>query len=75
MNGFLLWEPFCISTKMGKNYIWGVGQIMLGGFFNDVIVNLSAGDTISLQLFGLVATVVLTGGGSAGASLTIIRLN
>ncbi|MGE6717916.1 BclA C-terminal domain-containing protein [Peribacillus frigoritolerans] len=48
---------------------------ILRGFFNDVIVHLSAGDIIFLKLFGLVATVVLTGGGSAGASLTIIRLN
>lgn len=49
--------------------------VAISNYNNDVIVNLSAGDTISLQLFGLVATVVLTGGGSAGASLTIIRLN
>ncbi|USK81206.1 hypothetical protein QRD90_04480 [Peribacillus frigoritolerans] len=41
----------------------------LRGFFNDVIVHL-----ISLKIFGPVATVVLTGGESAGASLTIIRL-
>ncbi|MCM3675671.1 MULTISPECIES: hypothetical protein [Peribacillus] len=38
-----------------------------------MILNLSAGDTTLLQIFGLVATAVLTGG--AGASLTIIRLN
>ncbi|WP_315898121.1 BclA C-terminal domain-containing protein [Bacillus licheniformis] len=42
---------------------------------NDVIANLQAGDNISLQLFGLVATVILLGGGSTGAALSVIRLN
>ncbi|MED4003487.1 BclA C-terminal domain-containing protein, partial [Priestia aryabhattai] len=45
-------------------------------FNNDVIVNLSAGNTISLQLFSsilLVATLLSTGG-SVGAALTIIRI-
>ncbi|MCU6602809.1 hypothetical protein OCO53_20360 [Peribacillus frigoritolerans] len=42
---------------------------ILRGFFNDEIVHLSAGDIISLKLFGLVARW-----GSAGASLTISRL-
>ncbi|MCK2002800.1 hypothetical protein MZM54_15425 [[Brevibacterium] frigoritolerans] len=36
---------------------------ILRGFFNDVIVYLSAGDIISVKLFDLVATIVLTGGG------------
>lgn len=49
--------------------------VAISNYNNDVIVNLSAGDTISLQIFGLIAIVVLTGEGSAGASLTIIRLS
>ncbi|MGG3413377.1 hypothetical protein ABER77_00005, partial [Bacillus safensis] len=43
---------------------------------NTVIVNLTAGNTISLQFFGAVVTAILVGGGgAAGASLTIIRLS
>ncbi|WP_230160505.1 BclA C-terminal domain-containing protein [Peribacillus simplex] len=47
--------------------------VAISNYNNDVILYLSAGDTTFLQIFGLVATVILTGG--AGASLTIIRLN
>ncbi|MCY7695335.1 collagen-like protein, partial [Bacillus altitudinis] len=39
-----------------------------------LVTTLAAGNQISLQIFGLVATVVLLGGGSVGAALTIIRL-
>ncbi|MGF9725399.1 collagen-like protein, partial [Bacillus safensis] len=39
-----------------------------------LITTLTAGNQISLQIFGVVATVVLLGGGSVGAALTIIRL-
>ncbi|MGE1210046.1 BclA C-terminal domain-containing protein, partial [Bacillus pumilus] len=42
---------------------------------NTVIVNLTAGNTISLQFFGAVVTAILVGGGATGASLTIIRLS
>ncbi|MGE6976030.1 BclA C-terminal domain-containing protein, partial [Bacillus safensis] len=43
---------------------------------NTVIVNLTAGNTISLQFFGAVVTAILVGGGgAAGAALTIIRLS
>ncbi|MGG0617477.1 collagen-like protein, partial [Bacillus altitudinis] len=42
---------------------------------NTVIVNLTAGNTISLQFFGAVVTAILIGGGATGASLTIIRLS
>ncbi|MGG1585594.1 BclA C-terminal domain-containing protein, partial [Bacillus pumilus] len=43
---------------------------------NTVIVNLTAGNTISLQFFGAVVTAILVGGGgAAGATLTIIRLS
>ena len=43
-------------------------------FRNHVKVNLSAGSTVSLQMFGPAGTATLLGGG-AGASLTIIRLD
>ncbi|WP_444859564.1 BclA C-terminal domain-containing protein, partial [Bacillus zhangzhouensis] len=42
---------------------------------NTLIVNLTAGNTISLQLFGAIVTAILIGGGATGASLTIIRLS
>ena len=40
-----------------------------------IINNLTAGNTISLQLFGVLSIVNLVGGGSTGASLTIIRID
>ncbi len=49
--------------------------VSTSNYNNDVIVSLTAGDTILLQLFGLIATVILVGGGATGAALTIIRLN
>nr|WP_245644910.1 hypothetical protein [Peribacillus loiseleuriae] len=49
--------------------------VSTSNYNNDVIVSLTAGDTILLQLFGLVATVILVGGGATGAALTIIRLS
>ena len=42
---------------------------------NNLIINLTAGNTISLQLFGVLSIVNLVGGGSTGASLTIIRID
>ncbi|GAK09755.1 collagen triple helix repeat domain protein [Geomicrobium sp. JCM 19038] len=39
----------------------------------DVIIPLAAGDTVTLQLFGLVGAAVLQGG--QGAGLTIVRLS
>ncbi|MEH7203462.1 BclA C-terminal domain-containing protein, partial [Bacillus safensis] len=43
---------------------------------NTLIVNLTAGSTISLQFFGAIVTAILVGGGGAtGATLTIIRLS
>jgi hypothetical protein len=39
------------------------------------LVQLAAGDTISLQFFGLLGAVTLIGSGSVGASLTIMNLN
>jgi hypothetical protein len=49
--------------------------VATSNYNNDVIVSLNDGDTIALQLFGLVATAILVGGGSTGASLTIVRLS
>ncbi|MBJ8038341.1 BclA C-terminal domain-containing protein, partial [Bacillus cereus] len=49
--------------------------ISTANYNNDVIVSLTTGDTISLQLFGLAATVVLPSNNSTGASLTITRLS
>ncbi|MGG4226989.1 BclA C-terminal domain-containing protein, partial [Bacillus paramycoides] len=49
--------------------------ISTASYNNDVIVSLTAGNTITLQLFGLVATAVFLGGGSTGAALTIIRVS
>lgn len=49
--------------------------LSISSYNNDVFANLTAGDTISLQLYGLIATVTLTGGGSLGAALSNIRLN
>ncbi|MED1634324.1 hypothetical protein NQS36_13265 [Bacillus sp. C1(2022)] len=49
--------------------------VAISSYNNDVIANLQAGDNISLQLFGLVATVILLGGESTGAALSVIRLN
>ncbi|MGH0487021.1 BclA C-terminal domain-containing protein [Bacillus mycoides] len=42
---------------------------------NNLITILNAGNTISLQLFGLLSIVNLVGGGSTGAPLTIIRVD
>ncbi len=41
---------------------------------NEVVLNLTAGSTVSLQMFGLLGTAVLMDGG-IGASLMIIRLS
>ncbi len=42
-------------------------------FSADIILNLAAGSTVSLQLFGLITVTTLQAG--QGASLTIIRLD
>ena len=48
--------------------------ISLSTFKNEVIVDLTSGSTVSLQLFGLLGVAVLLGNG-AGATLMIIRLS
>ncbi|MCY7738250.1 collagen-like protein, partial [Bacillus safensis] len=71
-----------ISTRLllnGATTISGSVQspVISTSFINNtVIVNLTAGSTISLQFFGAVVTAILVGGGgAAGAALTIIRLS
>ena len=46
--------------------------LSLSSYSAEIIVNLTAGDTISLQLAGILGLVILEGG--VGASLSIIRL-
>lgn len=48
--------------------------LSLSSVSNEVVVDLAAGSTVSLQLYGLIATAILLGS-SAGASLMIIRLS
>lgn len=48
--------------------------ITLSSFSNELIVNITAGQTVSLQLFGL-TNVVLLLSNSVGASLMITRLS
>ena len=43
-------------------------------FSNEIIVELKEGDTITLQIYGILDTVTLLPG-SAGATLSIIRLS
>ncbi|GAF09424.1 flagellar hook-length control protein FliK [Paenibacillus pini JCM 16418] len=44
-------------------------------FNNSFMVNLTAGNTLQLQFFGVVGTVVIVGGGATGAAFNIIRLS
>lgn len=46
----------------------------LSGFSGEVIIDATAGTTVSLQLFGAAASAILLNGG-AGATLTIIKLS
>lgn len=48
--------------------------VTLSNFSNEVIVNLAANTTVSLQLFGVAAVATLLGS-AAGASLMMIRLS
>ena len=48
--------------------------VSLSHFANEILLNLSAGDTISLQMFGIVSAATLLPG-SAGATLSITRLS
>ena len=48
--------------------------VSLSHFSNDILLNMNAGDTISLQLFGIASVATLLPN-SAGAALTITRLS
>jgi hypothetical protein len=48
--------------------------LSLSSFSNEILIDLTAGTTVTLQLFGLLGTAILLGG-SAGASLMIARLS
>ena len=48
--------------------------VSLSHFSNEILLNLSAGDTISLQMFGIASAATLLPG-SAGATLSITRLS
>lgn len=46
----------------------------LSHFSNEILLNLNAGDTVSLQMFGIASAATLLPG-SAGATLSITRLS
>jgi hypothetical protein len=48
--------------------------ISLSNFSNEILLDIAAGTTVSLQFFNLAGAVVLLGG-SAGASLMMMRLS
>ncbi|WP_407705144.1 BclA C-terminal domain-containing protein, partial [Terribacillus saccharophilus] len=69
-----------ISSRIVVNGAQVAGTVVspavsISSYYGEVITNLTAGNTVALQLFGLVGTATLNGGGSTGASLTIIRLS
>ncbi|PAD19891.1 collagen-like triple helix repeat-containing protein [Terribacillus saccharophilus] len=69
-----------ISSRVVVNGAQVAGTVIapavsISNYQGNVIVNLTAGNTVAVQLFGLVGTAILNGGGSTGASLTIIRLS
>lgn len=65
-------KPFLLSKTF---IIYFSPAISTSNYNNNLIINLIAGNTISLQLFGVLSIVNLVGGGSTGASLTIIRID
>lgn len=48
--------------------------VSLSHYANEILLNLNAGDTVSLQMFGIASAVTLLPG-SAGATLSITRLS
>lgn len=48
--------------------------LSLSNFSNEILIDLTAGATVTLQLFGLLGTAILLGS-AAGASLMIVRLS
>ena len=63
LNGSTPIPGTIISAALSKNV-----------FSNTSIISLNQGNTITLQIFGLLGAVTLLGGGSTGASLAIVRL-
>ena len=55
--------PSTVAPSLGQSH-----------FSNEIIVKLNAGDTITLQIYGILDTVTLLPG-AAGATLSIIRLS
>jgi hypothetical protein len=49
-------------------------SVPLSHFSNEILWDLNAGDTVSLQMFGVISTITLLPG-SAGATLSITRLS
>ncbi|MNV69316.1 hypothetical protein D3C71_1622210 [compost metagenome] len=69
-----------LSTRLLINGAQAAGSVVspvlsVSAYNNDVIVNVAAATTVSVQFFGAAGVVTLTGGGSTGAALNIIRLN
>jgi hypothetical protein len=69
-----------LSTRLLINGVQAPGSVLspavtLSSYNNTVIVNVAAATTLSLQFFGVAGAATLVGGGTTGASLTIIRLN
>ncbi|MFS0781698.1 BclA C-terminal domain-containing protein [Bacillus sp. 1P06AnD] len=68
-----------VSSRIVINGTANVASIVaptvtaLASYSNNIVTNITAGSTLSLQLFGLLGTATLLGGGT-GANLTIIRL-
>jgi hypothetical protein len=72
-----------LAIAMGTQILLdGVGQVqsriapglVVSSFSNEFIVDITAGTTVALQLFGIVAAAILLAGG-AGATLMIVRLS
>lgn len=60
----------------GTNVVQSTVSSLIGlsSFSNEILIDISSGDTVSLQLFGLAGPAILLGD-SVGASLMIMRLS
>ena len=70
-----LLEQDYIKRFYANSWLYFSPALSTSNYSNNLITNLNAGNTISLQLFGILSVVNLVGGGSTGASLTIIRID
>ncbi len=67
--------PATVSDVLAANTASTIAPLVsLSHFSNEIMLNLAAGTTISLQMFGIVSAATLLPG-SAGASLMITRLS